>query len=152
MHRVSSNLTIFLKLFIPTSWIVFFGTFTVALFFSSESQLYIFTSYGFKIIWVVFLLLFFLLMLFTIMQLKRVELGPNDYVATNYLQTYRLKYDDIKSVYSLRFWRFIIVVFTLKGRSSLGSKIPFLANAYLYDSFMDEYPEVKLKIESLQNN
>ncbi|MCB9311023.1 MAG: hypothetical protein H6567_13280 [Lewinellaceae bacterium] len=151
MQRVSSNLTVFLKLFIPTAWIVFFGTFTIALFFSSESQLYIFTSTGFKIIWVVFLLMFFFLMFFTIMQLKRVELDTDSYIATNYLQTFKLRYEDIQSVYTLRFWRFIIVSFSLKGRSSLGSKISFLANAYLYDSFLAEHPNVKSLLESLNS-
>ncbi|MEZ4910432.1 MAG: hypothetical protein R2774_06190 [Saprospiraceae bacterium] len=86
------------------------------------------------------------------MQLKRVELGPDDYVATNYLQTYKLRYEDIKSIYSLRFWRFIIVIFTLKGKSSLGGKIPFLANADLFDSFLSEHPNIKLLFESLKSS
>lgn len=152
MHRVSSNLTIFFKIFLPTVWIVFFTSILIMVFTISSQMLPAITTPGFKLGYIIFYLLFMLFIYFTIFQLKRVELGPDYYFATNYFKTYKLIYDDIKSIETIEFGRFILVTFHLQGKSSLGKKITFLANKQLYGIFIDSHPDVAKKIETLSKS
>jgi hypothetical protein len=142
MQRISSNFTLFLKLFLPTVWIVFFTVFTVALFLVDEQELPFLTSPIFKYSFLVGYLLFFALIYFTLMQLKRVELGSDCYYVTNYFKTYRLIYDDIESIHIIPLGRLQVITIRLKAKGSFGKKIQFLANRQLYELFMASNPEV----------
>lgn len=142
MHRVSSNFTVFFKLFLPTVWIVFFTIFTISLFTVDEQTLPLLTSPVFKYPFLAAYLLFFALIYFTIMQLKRVELGPDCYYVSNYLKTYRLIYDDIESIKTFSLERLELVTFKLKAKSSFGNKIVFLASKQLMDIFRKSHPNL----------
>ena len=152
MHRVSSNLTIFFKIFIPTVWLVFFTSILIMVFTISSQMLPAITTPGFKIGYTIFYLLFLLFIYFTIFQLKRVELGADYYLATNYFKTYKLIYDDIKSIETIEFGRFLLITFKLQGKSSLGKKITFLASKQLYEIFNDSHLEVAKKLEILSKS
>lgn len=152
MHRVSSNFTIFFKIFIPTVWLVFFTSILIMVFTISSQMLPAITTSGFKIGYTIFYLLFLIFIYFTIFQLKRVELGADYYFATNYFKTYKLIYDDIKSIETIEFGRFILITFNLQGKSSLGKKITFLASKQLYQIFIDSHLEVAKKLETLHKS
>lgn len=152
MHRVSSNFTIFFKIFIPTVWLVFFTSILIMVFTISSQMLPAITTPGFKIGYTIFYLLFLIFIYFTIFQLKRVELGADYYFATNYFKTYKLIYDDIKSIETIEFGRFILITFHLQGKSSLGKKITFLASKQLYQIFIDNHLEVGKKLEILNKS
>ena len=96
MQRVSSNLTVFFKLFLPTVWIVFFTIFTISIFTIDGQSLPFLTSPVFKYPFLLVYLIFFALIYFTIVQLKRVEMGSDCYFVSNYLKTYRLVFEDIE--------------------------------------------------------
>jgi hypothetical protein len=149
MQRVSSNFTVFFKLFLPTVWIVFFTIFTISIFTIDSNTLPFLTSPIFKYPFLVAYLLFFALIYFTIMQLKRVEMGPDCYYVSNYLKTYRLVYDDIESVSSIPLFRLQIMTFKLKAKSSFGNKITFLASQQLYEIFGQSNPEVADYLRSI---
>lgn len=142
MHRVSSNFTLFFKLFLPTSWIVFFGTFTVALFLIDQGQLPFLTSPYFKYPFLGVFLFFLFLLYISIIQLKRVELGDDSYYVSNYLKTFRLVYEDIDSIDMINLGRLKWITFKLKSTGSFGLKIKFLASSQLYQIFMDDHPSV----------
>lgn len=142
MQRVSSNFTVFLKLFIPTAWIVFFTVFTALLFIVSEQQLPLLTSPPVKYSFLAGYLIFFALLYFTIMQLKRVEMAADCYVVTNYLKTYRLVYEDIASVKIIPLGKLQVITFGLVAKGSFGKKITFLANKQLYELFLSSHPDV----------
>lgn len=142
-HRVSSNLTLFFKLFIPTAWIVFFTTFTLALFIIDKQSLPFLTAPAFKYPFLLAYLFFLALIYFTIMQLKRVEMANEYYIVSNYFKTIKLLYDDINAIKTIPLGRLQIVTFTLTGKSSFGNKIIFLCSKQLWDMFCDKHPEVK---------
>ncbi|MFZ1751640.1 MAG: hypothetical protein WAU01_15685 [Saprospiraceae bacterium] len=150
MQRVSSNLTLFLKLFIPTTWIVFFTVFTAALFMIDDKQLPFLTSPVFKYPFLLVYIIFFLLLYFTVIQLKRIELGPEFYIATNYFKTYRLSYQDIRKVSILGLGPWKIVKFGLAAKSSFGKNIVFLADSELYDLFLHTNPDVQNLLKELE--
>ena len=149
MHRVSSNLTIFLKIFIPTVWFVFFTTILITIFTVSDQTLPALTTPGFKTGYVIFYLVVFSILYFTIFQLKRVEFGSDHYIVTNYLKTYKLIYDDIDTIHTNNLGRFILFTFKLKAKSSFGNKITFLASRQLYEIFLQAHPETEVKLSSL---
>ncbi len=149
MQRVSSNLTLFFKLFIPTVWIVFFTVFTLTLFVVDEQQIPFLTSPMFKYPFLAAYLLFFALIYFSIMQLKRVEMGPEYYYVSNYFKTFRLVYEDIESINIIGLDRLQIMTFHLKAKGSFGKKITFLGSKNLYNSFLDENPDVKNQLVAL---
>lgn len=149
MQRVSSNLTIFFKLFIPTVWIVFFTTFTLALFLVDEQSLPFLTSPIFKYPFLALYIIIFLLIYFTVLQLKRVEMTSEYYTVTNYFKTFKLYYDDIRSIQIIPLGRLKLVTFKLKGKGSFGNKITFLASRQLLDLFLKSQPHVDEKLNSL---
>jgi hypothetical protein len=149
MQRVSSNLTIFFKLFIPTVWIVFFTIFTISIFTIDGQSLPFLTSPIFKYPFLVGYLIFFALIYFTIIQLKRVEMGPEYYFVSNYLKTYRLIYDDIESINIIPLGRLQIMTLKLKAKGSFGQKITFLASKQLYGLFLKMYPAIASHLLSI---
>ena len=142
MHRVSSNLTVFFKFFLPTVWIVFFGTFTAAIFMTDNTQLSFLTTPLFRFSFLGAYLFFLILIYFSVVQLKRVEMGAEHFIVSNYFKTYRLRYEDIESVSIIPFFRLSIITFRLRARSSFGKKITFLASTFLWNNFLSTHPEV----------
>ncbi len=149
MQRVSSNLTIFFKLFIPTVWIVFFTTFTLVLFLIDPQSLPFLTSPVFKYPFLGLYIIFFLILYFTVIQLWRVEMGMDFYTATNYFKTYRLSYEDIERIQTIPLGRLKVITFRLKAKGSFGNKITFLASTQLLDIFLNSQPQVKEKFNYL---
>ncbi|MFZ1705817.1 MAG: hypothetical protein WAT79_15840 [Saprospiraceae bacterium] len=140
MQRVSSNFTIFFKLFLPTFWGVFFGMFALFVVFYNNSELVIFQNTTVKITICLTYFAFFTLLYFTIFQLKRVEFGLKEYHVSDYFTTYRLIYEDIESVKEINILGWLLIVIKLKGKGSFGKRFFFLANKFLYHSFLDENP------------
>jgi hypothetical protein len=141
MHRVSSNLTVFFKFFLPTVWIVFFGTFTAAIFMTDNTQLAFLTTPVFRYSFLGAYLFFMAMIYFSVFQLKRVEMGADHFIVSNYFKTYRLRYDDIESVSIIPFFRLSIISFRLRAKSSFGKKITFLASTFLWKNFLSTHPE-----------
>lgn len=152
MQRVSSNLTILFKIFIPTVWIVFFSIFTLMLFIASEQQIPFLTSPSFKFPFLAAYILFFLLIYFTLLQLKRVEMGAGYYYVSNYFKTYKLIYEDIERVDIIPVGRILVVTFHLRARSSFGKKIIFLASKNLFTLFLRDNPDVAQVFKELMTD
>ncbi len=149
MLRVSSNLTIFLKLFLPTVWIVFFGIFTVAIFITENTQIPLLTAPQFKYSFLVFYLFFLTLIYFSLMKLKRVEMGADSYIVSNYFKTFRLYYSDLLKITIIPLGRLKIITFHLTNKASFGKKITFIASSYLWNYFMEHNPKLKSELEAL---
>jgi hypothetical protein len=151
MHRVSSNLTLFLKFFIPVGWTVFFTAFTIALYVAGENMLPFLTSDIFRIPFTIFYFIFLFLIYSTIFQLKRVEMGTEDYFVTNYFKTYRLIYDDIDKISRIKLGRLSWTTFHLKAKGSFGKHISFLQSNNLYKTFCNDHATICQKLEDLAN-
>lgn len=85
------------------------------------------------------------------MQLKRVEMASDSYVVSNYFKTIKLYYHDIHSISTTPFFGLQITIFKLKGKSSFGNKIVFLASTQLWNFFLESHPEVKANLDQLIN-
>ncbi|MFM8448891.1 MAG: hypothetical protein ACKOAY_02190 [Haliscomenobacter sp.] len=125
MERVSSNLTLFYKVFVPVFWIVFFGSFSAAVLLSPED------SKGEVLDWKMGLGIGFffisgvVLLYFTLMQLKRVEMGEGFIYVTNYFQNYRYPYHNVERIEISTFLFVSVASVYLKVPGRFGKKILF---------------------------
>jgi hypothetical protein len=150
MHRISSNLTLPLKIFLPTLWISFFGVFTVAFLLANVEQFASFIYW--KLGMLVFFLAFTALFYFTTMQLKRVEVDQNFVYASNYLKTYRYPYHNVEKMTERDMGLFTLVKVHLKVPGKFGKKIPFLLDEAMLKDFLEKNPEMTEVIKGLNGS
>lgn len=132
MIRVSSNVTLFLTIFVPTFWTVFFGAFTILMF----SQPIV--GYPFKIGTLIFYLLGLMIFYFTLLRLKRVEMDENGIYTTNYFKHYKYPYHNVETINDSG----LLTHITLKTPGHFGKKIWFLKSQKYYESFWQKHPAI----------
>lgn len=129
MYRLSSNWTLFLKIFLPVFWLSFIGGFMLAAFVSNNIEFPQFTSLKFRIEILFIFLSGVIFFIFTFFRLKRVDV-ENDFIyVTNYFKTYRYHVGNIAEikVYNHLILKAAHLKFT--SRSSFGKKIIFIPNS-----------------------
>jgi hypothetical protein len=148
MNRLSSNLTLFLKFFIPVFWIVFFGAFTTA------SMMYQFEYFGnipakaFRMGVLLFYLSGVVMFVFTLMRLVRVEADEQFLYVTNYFKTARYPYHNIEEVQESDFLGFMLINVVFKEAGIFGKRINFVASKQLYRAFWEQHPDQKAAIST----
>jgi hypothetical protein len=147
MQRISSNTTLFFKIFVPCVYITFFGSMSIAVLFSDPEEVYIagnpLVKYGLPSLFMIFVVI----MYFTIMQLKRVEFGPDYFLVSNYFKTYRYVYGDIKKITLYNFGLFTIISIKMIERTKMGRKFRFIAKRKFFEDFVLNHPGVFQYIE-----
>lgn len=138
MQRVSSNFTIFLKIFIPTAWITFFGLFTIAVWFAEDANLPA-DGFLFRIGFTAFYIFFLIIMYFSVIQLKRVEFGEDGIYVTNYFKTYRYNYSDIANIHENNIVIATLGTIKLKEKGKFGRKISFIISRVNYEDFVQKH-------------
>ncbi len=135
MIRLSSNLSLFFKIFIPTFWTVFFGALTIAIIVSEGRSILPFDHSTEIIVVLSFFIVFFALQYFTIMRLKRIEIDKENLFVSNYFNTYRYSISDIKNVKKIELGLFKLLRIEFKDKTRFGHKITCL----LKDKNLREY-------------
>lgn len=144
--RVSSSWTLFYKIFIPTVWIVFVGTFTVFSFMSAQVRA---LPYGFALqgTMVMVMLLGLAFLWFTLMDLKRVEMAEDSFYVTNYFKTFRYGYKSIKRIADIDLFVIRIGVIEFVSKSSFGKKVFFVERKKVWEDFITSHPEKFAHVE-----
>lgn len=142
MHRVSTNLTLFYKFFVPVFWIVFFGSMTIAAFVYDNDFYGEIPGGPFRIGLVIFFISGLIMFLFTLMRLKRVEMGNDGMYVTNYFKHLRYPYDNIEKIAESEFLFFKVVTIHLRAKGTFGKKFTFLASRDRYAEFWRNYPNL----------
>ncbi|MEO1437071.1 MAG: hypothetical protein AAFV80_16135 [Bacteroidota bacterium] len=144
MQNISSSATLALKFFIPTIWIVFFGTITLYVCLSNNAAEMVGGTEGSVLGPRLSLLIFFFsgvaFFLFLFMRLKRVEVDQQFVYVTNYLKIYKYPYSNIERVERRRILFFRPATIHFKQPGSFGSKVTFLEGRK-FDRLMIESPE-----------
>ncbi len=148
MYRVSTNLTLFLKFFVPVVWIVFFASFTIAVWVTDE-HIGPLGFWQFKIGLTIFLFLGALVLYFLFMRLKRVEMSGEHIYISNYIKTYRYPYDSIAEIKEDDFLLFRRIRVFLKEAGKFGRKIVFVADKRNLRQFYEDHPAIKKAINSI---
>ncbi len=150
MQRISSNSTLFLKIFLPTFWIVFFGIFTIAVSQLDNNYFNGASAFSVKLFLVSFFLVGTALLYFTLMRLKRVELDDLYVYASNYFKTYRYPYHNVEKITERNMLLFHILSVHLKTPGKFGGKITFLLDEQMLRAFLEKHPETAETIGSLR--
>ena len=144
MQRLSSNLTLFFKIFLPVSWVSFFGVFGIVIFLIDATNEPFLTSTVFRSTFVGLFILFFALIYFTIFQLKRIESADGFIYATNYFKTVRFPIENIKKVSVMNLGIVKIARMHLHNKGIFGSKLPFITKWSNFNSFRSQYPNIPI--------
>jgi hypothetical protein len=126
MERVSSNSTLFFVIFLPVFWTVFFGAVTTALLLQPFAFIGNNPAGPFRIGLAFFFLSGLALFYFTLLRLRRIEIGQGFVYVTNYFKNYRYPYHNIASIETSTFLFFHIGAITLKNPGYFGRRILFL--------------------------
>ncbi len=143
MQRVSTNLTLFYKFFIPVFWIIFFGAFTTASFFYGEEMSSGIPVRSFQIGTVLFFLSGALVLALTLMRLKRVEMNQDFVYVTDYFRNFRYPWHNIEQINEVRFLFLNLVTIRLKTPGTFGKRITFIASKSGLKNFWKEFPQLK---------
>jgi len=148
MRRISSSASLFLKIFLPTFWLAFFGVFTFAVLISGTSNAPLFGSWVFKAGVLGFFVTGALILYFTLMQLKRVEFDHQHLYVTNYFKTVRYPLDDIDFIGETN----LIVVHLghiyLKAPGIFGRRMTFLQSRQKFEDFIKADPGMASYLKS----
>lgn len=136
MQRISTNLTLFYKLFIPVFWIGFAGTGTIATVAISANPV---TRLVIVSIFIISLLLLYL----TVFQLKRVEMDEQGAYVTNYFKHFRYPYHNIEKITQRNLGLLSVATIHLRVPGTFGKKIRFVPSRSLYADFWASHPELK---------
>jgi len=147
MQRVSSNLTLFYKFFIPVFWTVFFGAVTLAVIFSDYAYVGTIPRSTFQIMVVTFFLSGIVMFAFTLLRLKRVEMSPDFIYVTNYFKNYRYPYHNIEKLEISSFFLFHTASLYLRQPGSFGRKVTFVASYYRLRDFLDNHPDIQQQLQ-----
>lgn len=143
MQRLSTNLTLFFKFFIPVFWLVFFGAFLAAIFIYGDELASGFSSLSFRLGAVAFYLSGLVLFYFTLFPLKRLEADAEFLYITNYFKTLRYSWDSIEEIKESKFLFFTLGTVSLKEKGLLGQHHRFIASNRNYRQFWTEYPQLE---------
>lgn len=142
MQRVSTNLTLFLKFFIPVFWGVLFGAVTLALWLAPAAYFgdVPMTSlrWGMTFLYLTSLALYVVVLL----PLLRIEMDGEVIYATNYFKAARYPYHNVERIVESRFLFFMVVTVFLKTPGRFGRRLRFIASNRLYRDFLAEHPQV----------
>ena len=147
MQRVSTNLTLFYKIFIPTFWIVFFGAVLVASLLLPYQYVGNIPRLSFQIGMVLFFASGVAVLYFTLMSLKRVELDRDFLYATNYFKTYRYPYHNIEKIEVSRFLFFSTATVHLRKGGSFGRRFRFVPSLFCLKDFLETHPDIGAHLE-----
>ena len=143
MQRVSTNATLFYRLFLPIFWAVFFGAVTIAIFVANREFYGEIPGNMLRIGSAVFFISGLVMIYFTLLQLKRVEMDDKYVFVTNYIKNFRYPWHNIEAIAEHKFLFFKLVTITFKTPGHFGKKIVFAASHKLYASFWEEHPDLK---------
>ncbi|MDF1695589.1 MAG: hypothetical protein P1U56_07140 [Saprospiraceae bacterium] len=142
MQRLSSNFTLFFKLFVPTGWVSFFGLFAVVIFLVDTTDKPLLGTTEFRIGYLIFFVVFLTLIYFTIFQLKRVEYEDGHIFATDYFKTITFPLENIVRISKMNLGIFTVVWLHLQSKGIFGKRIPFLAKRTNFKTFESNHPQL----------
>lgn len=143
MQRISSNLTIVFKLFIPTFWVTFYGLLTLFIIFMDPETSPLFSSIQAKIIVVVLFVLFAFLIYFTLFQLLRFDVGKDEFYISNYLKTFKYQIKDVESISTTKFLFINLLKINMRQKTTFGKSFNVLYKKAYWKDFVRENPNVQ---------
>lgn len=142
MQRVSSQLTIFLRVFLPTVWLTTILSIVLLLTWAVRGKAGLLAN---PFIWIglIFILVTgFVFIKFLLWRLYRVDMDDRFLYVSNYLRTYKYPFSDVAAIRDGKILPGRIYCIELKSKGSFGKNIYFLASQVLWADFIAEHPQL----------
>lgn len=141
-RQLSTSWTLALRIFLPTLWLTFFGTFLISVLFTDKSTLGDLPVGALRLGLAIFIAIFLIVFWKTLFQIKRID-ADKDYVyITNYFKNVRYPHADVEKIELSKGLIFNYATMFLKGKGTFGDRIVFLASRKRLELFLLENPEL----------
>ncbi len=141
MHRISTNTSLFWKIFLPTFWFSFYGIFTIVVWAYSQTGGGIVFGFNFRIAVTLFYIIGSFLIYFTIMTIKRVEYKEEYLYVSNYFRTIRIPFALIKRIDIKDYTIFRRGKIYLHKDTPFGKKLVFLVSTRAVKQMKIDFPQ-----------
>ena len=140
MQRVSSQLTIVMRIVLPTIWFTSILSIVVLLGFAINGKAGLF---GNPFIWIGLLLILgcgFAFIKLLLWRFYRVDMDRSFVYVSNYFKTYKYPFTAVESITDSKTLPGRVFCIHLKTKGSFGKNIYFLASQVLWQDFQKEHP------------
>ncbi len=144
--QLSSNSTLFYRLFVPTLWLGFFGAFFLAIFFSEKPEIGGLNLNSLKWELLAFVLTFVVVFKFTLWKLLRIDADMEYIYVTNYFRTVRYPLQDVEKIEVSRGFIYQYGTLYLKGKGYFGQNLSFIASKPRVEKFIAAEPVIAVII------
>jgi hypothetical protein len=141
MFQLSSNTTLFLKIFVPCTWLAFFGAFLMTTLLLDDPYIGGFPMIFFRVGLSFFLLLGFLFFYLTVFKLKRVDANEEFLYVSSYFKNFRYPYENIESIKIRDLGILHLATVRLAVAGTFGKKFPFIVSQRSLKKFIEAYPD-----------
>ncbi len=142
MTNVSSILTLALRIFLPTFFIVFYGLLMIVSLFSKEEYVANIPMPYFRIFSISLFFSTLVIIYFTILKLRRVELDANTLFISDYFKQAKYPLSNIESITERDYFLFKIVTLHLQQSGIFGKQITFMPSGRRWPKYKKSHPEL----------
>lgn len=142
MERVSSQLTIFLRIALPTIWLTAILSLVVLLGFAVSGKAGLFAN---PFLWIILLIILgsgAAFIYFILWKFYRVDMDAKFIYVTDYFRTFRYAFEDVAQIRDSNVFPGRVFVIRLKSKGTFGREIHFLASQKLWTDFIREHPDL----------
>ena len=148
-RQLSSSWTLAFRIFLPTFWLAFFGTFFFATLFTDKNQIGQISMNGLRWGLLVFILVFLFVFWKTVLRLKRIDADKEYVYVTNFFKNIRYLHADVEKIELSKGIVFNYGTLVLKGKGYFGDRILFLASNKRVEIFIAENPQLSHWVEKI---
>ena len=141
-RQLSSSWTLGFRIFLPTFWLAFFGTFFLTTLFTDKNQIGQMSMNGLRWGLLAFIGVFLFIFWKTVLRLKRVDADKTHVYVTNYFKNVGYKHEDVEKIELSKGIIFNYGTLVLKGKGVFGNRILFLASRKRVEIFIMENPQL----------
>jgi len=141
MQRVSSQLTIALRIALPTAWVTLIFSIVLLLGWAVRGKAGLIAN---PFIWIGLLIILgtgFVFIKFILWRLYRVDMDDRNLFVSNYFRTYKYELTDIDFIRDSKIMPGRIFCIRFKSKGSFGKNIYFLASQALWKDYIDTHTE-----------
>ena len=151
MQRVSSQLTIVLRIALPTAWLTLIISITILLGWTVRGTARMFAH---PFIWISLLIILgsgFAFIKFLLWRLYRIDFDDRFLYISNYFKTYKYELTDIESITDSKILPGRVFCIHLKSKGSFGKNIYFLASQALWKDYVETHQQQMLPLLKKEN-
>lgn len=141
MNQVSTNLTLFYRLFLPIFFGVFLGATVIFLWLHPLDYYANLKGSTLRIGLTAFYVTMMVFFLFTVWRIRRVEMGKEWVYITDFFRQARYPWGNVKEVKETSIGLFLLVRVEFLEPGSFGRKATFIASRSRWRLFKEEFPD-----------